>query len=119
MTKQQEQAKEYFSRYPERERVFGTRDGFLFEEKQNAVKHAATLENKEVIVFKNETENITDVDEPKSFLQLRVNKLAEAIKKEDNAQLIEALLVQEKETSNRKGAIDALENRIKELNEVK
>lgn len=116
MTKQQ-QAKEYFSRHPERERVFGTSDGFLFEEKQNAAKHATTLENKEVITFNNETENTAD--EPKSLLQLSVNKLAEAIKKEDNTQLMEALLTQEKESAKRKGAIEVLEDRIKELNEIK
>lgn len=116
MTKQQ-QAKEYFSRHPERERVFGTSDGFLFEEKQNAAKHAETLEYKEVVVFKNEAENRPEED--KSILQLSVANLTSEIKKIDDAKLIEALLIQEKESAKRKGAIEVLEDRIKELNEIK
>ncbi|MCT7904713.1 Uncharacterised protein [Candidatus Ornithobacterium hominis] len=118
MTKQQ-QAKEYFSRHPERERVFGTSDGFLFEEKQNAAKHAETLEYKEVVVFKNEAENRPEAEEDKSILQLSVANLTSEIKKIDDAKLIEALLIQEKESAKRKGAIEVLEDRIKELNEIK
>lgn len=118
MSKLKQKAAEYFSRYNTKTELFGSSDGFLFEMKQDANAHASTLEDKTVTHYKNE-QNTQATETKPGLLELSISKLKVELQEVDSAGLIEALIIQERGADNggRIGAIDALEDRLKELNE--
>lgn len=117
---------EYFELNPLADKVYTTSDGFLFSQKQFAINHGATLDKKEVIshkrTLKSESTKVESnedkADEPKDLLELSIDGLKEALKEINEVELIEALLTREQNGNARKGAIEVLESRLKELSEV-
>ncbi len=55
----EEKAQAYLKANPTVKKLYGTQDGFLFERKQDAKNHAATLENKNVETFVPKSEEST------------------------------------------------------------
>tara|TARA_R110002126_G_scaffold78629_2_gene195658 strand:+ start:4301 stop:4612 length:312 start_codon:yes stop_codon:yes gene_type:complete len=51
----------HFAGNPTRKEVFATSDGFLFERKENALRHLKTLENKNVETF-TKSGKVEDID---------------------------------------------------------
>lgn len=60
MKKELTRAQEYFNNTPEAKKVYETSDGFVFEQIQNAVSHASTLEDKQVLTLGRDGELFTD-----------------------------------------------------------
>lgn len=61
----EKKAHAYLADHPEIKTIYGTKDGFLFSERQNATAHAVTLQEKDVLEFnatavKVENENAPD-----------------------------------------------------------
>lgn len=53
----------YFKANPQKEKVYGTSDGFLFEQKQNAVAHSKTLKDTAVKTYSNSVKTTEEVNE--------------------------------------------------------
>ncbi len=88
-------AKDYFAQNKEKKEVHATSDGFLFEAKQSANAHAATLEDKEVktlgraVQSEKVPETLTDAEKEaakvKADKKAAVKKVAAAKKKSEAA----------------------------------
>lgn len=104
----------FFNRTEDCTEVHGTSDGFLFRKKDHARAHALTLNKKEVKTFKNKK-----VEKPKSInvLDGSIKDVEGAIKDIKDIQVIDALIIQEQDNANRKGAIEVLEDHKETLTE--
>lgn len=111
----QEKANEIFKQFPKTDEVFVTSDvqGFLSENRANL--HAKTLKNGSVKSFQKEIKE-TSNDEP---VELTVKQLEEFARDASDIPALEQMLVKEKVKGEnaRKGAVSALETRIKTLKE--
>lgn len=47
----EKKAQEYLKKHPDLKKLYGTADGFLFEQRQHAGAHAQSLDDKEVKTF--------------------------------------------------------------------
>jgi len=92
--------------------VHATADGFLFNRKDNAKAHALTLNDKEVATFKKAG---AAPKKSVSLLDGSIKDVQERLKDITEIEVIDAFIVQEMDGSNRKGAIEALEDRKAEL----
>lgn len=59
----QEKVSTFFKENPKAKKLFSTADEFLFTNRKNANNHAQTLDDKEVVFFKNPTEIDVESDE--------------------------------------------------------
>lgn len=102
----EQKVKAFFERNPDSTEVHTSSDGFLFRRKDQAKAHARTLKNKEVTTYPGKS---FEKKKPVSVLENAVKDLPEALKDIKDIEVIDALIIQEQDNANRKGAIEVLE----------
>lgn len=122
---QQERAQIYFERNSKVKELFGTSDGFNFENPTDSLSHSITLKDKTITVFtKSGKPEVLDKQEPiadqPKFLKLSVKKITEALPEMNDVEVLQGYLDFEKKTEQpRSTAIAALEARIEALTDKK
>lgn len=107
-------AQKYLAEHEDVQQVFATTDGFMFLKKIHAKAHGITLDNKEVSTHKRA--NAVVKTESKGVLDGNLVEVKERVANMEDVELLEALILQEEKEANRKGALEALANRLEELN---
>ncbi len=116
MSKYQAKADKVFNDYPKAKEVFVTSDGQGFLNENRAKLHATSLKDKAVYDFqKKGVENVT-----KEPVELTVKDLQDFARDSSDIPVLQKMLEDEKAKGEeaRKGAISALETRIKTLQEL-
>lgn len=119
---QQERAQNYLGRNSKVTELFGTSDGFLFEKRVDSLKHSRTLKNPDIKRFTEtgaEKVDLTSGIEPgteSQFLKNSVKAIREELPEMNDVEELEGYLAEEKaKTDARSTAVEAIENRIKDL----
>lgn len=107
-----EKVKAYFGKHSSVKELYATADGFLFEQKQHAKAHAASLEEgqRKVSVFLRGASGAPGQDD--------VGELLLSISKTDDIQLLEGLYEQEESGEKREQVLKALLERIDQLGDA-
>lgn len=112
----EKKAQKYLAEHEDVQQVFSTTDGFMFLKKIHARAHGITLVNKEVSTHKRA--NVVEKAESKGLLDGNLTEVKQRVATVEDIELLEALILQEHKEANRKGALEALADRIEELNPV-
>lgn len=102
----EEKVKAFFERQTDSTEVHTTSDGNLFRRRDHAKAHASRLKDKAVTTY---TKPNAVKPKPKNVLEGSIKEVENAIKDIKDLQVIDALIIQEQDNANRKGAIEVLE----------
>ncbi|OWP76537.1 hypothetical protein [Flavobacterium oreochromis] len=106
-------AQEYFKNTPDATKVYETSDGFAFDWLPNAIAHANTLEDKQVLTLNRDGNLVTDADNELDVLtDLQKEVLTNGLEKKNYIIIKEIIKALEIETPDQKAEtlIEALES---------